>query len=278
MSYHLIQGIIRSLLGLELTPHADEMHAQLQVRLQTLLESHAELFDQVYPFLAHLLELPLPPEYAARVQGLEASALQLQYVNAMTRALHGLLASRPTIIVCKDLHWADPASVELLSRLLPLVLDLPLLFCLMLRPDPTAPGWPLVTLAREIGGTEELQLSALSEDDSQKLISNLLAMPVLPPAVHKLILSKAEGNPFFVEEVIRMLIDRGVLRREGEGWCMGDDIEQIEIPDTLQGLLMARIDQLPPDVQRTLQLAAVIGREFPLEILLKVLEGDKSGE
>jgi predicted ATPase len=116
-----------------------------------------------------------------------------------------------------------------------------------------------------------VQLGALSEDDSRQLVSNLLEIEALPENIRGVILKKAEGNPFFVEEVIRMLIDRGAIRRHGESWVAEQEIENIEIPDNLQGLLLARIDRLPEDVKYTLRVASVIGRQFPVTVLEQVL-------
>ena len=94
----------------------------------------------------------------------------------------------------------------------------------------------------------------------------------LPERVRKTILKKAEGNPFFVEDVIRMLIDRQVIIPENGGWVACDDFDDVEIPDNLQGLLLARIDRLPEDVKMILRVASVIGRKFPVRVLERVLQ------
>ena len=136
----------------------------------------------------------------------------------------------------------------------------------------------MVEAAREIPGVSaiELHLSPLSEGDSQQLVSNLLEVTALPGSLRQLIQAKAEGNPFYVEEVIRMLIDRGSLQRQGDAWIITRDLKEIEIPDTLQGVIMARIDRLPEDAKRTLQIAAVIGRRFQVKVLEAVLRSAAS--
>jgi predicted ATPase len=155
-----------------------------------------------------------------------------------------------------------------------MVSAVPMLLCMVTRAERDTPGWKLVTEAREsMGGSlTEITLGALSENDSRQLVSNLLEIEALPKETRSLILKKAEGNPFFVEEIIRMLIDRGaILRREG-GWTAGVEIDSVEIPDNLEGLLMARIDRLPDEAKHILRVAAVIGRQFPLRVLEYVLE------
>jgi predicted ATPase len=94
----------------------------------------------------------------------------------------------------------------------------------------------------------------------------------LPDTVRDAILKRSEGNPFFVEEVIRMLIEQGAIARQGERWVANETISSVEIPETLHGLLLARIDQLPEGAKRSLRVASVIGRQFPVRVLENVLE------
>jgi len=113
-------------------------------------------------------------------------------------------------------------------------------------------------------------------DDSRTLVSNLLHIESLPAETRDQILARAEGNPFFVEEVIRMLIDRGAIVREGDRWVATENVAGMEIPDTIHGLLLARIDRLPQDSKRTLRVASVIGRQFGVTILERLMESKTS--
>ena len=122
------------------------------------------------------------------------------------------------------------------------------------------------------GSLTEISLQALSDTESRQMVANLLEFEALPEKTRTLILQKSEGNPFFVEEVIRMLIDRGAIIQKDGDWIADQDIEQVEIPDNLQGLLLARIDRLPEEVKHTLRVASVIGRQFPVKVLEQVLE------
>ena len=106
---------------------------------------------------------------------------------------------------------------------------------------------------------------------SPQLVSNLLEIESLPDRVRDLIMARAEGNPFFVEEVVRMLIEGGVIVEQGNRWVATDAVESVAIPETLHGLLLARIDQLPDSAKRSLRIAAVIGRQFPVRVLERVV-------
>ena len=171
------------------------------------------------------------------------------------------------------MHWADSSSVDLILQLLPLVNELPLFCVVTARPERTTHGWRLVTAAREGFGDAlvELRLARLSDDDSRRLVGNLLEIESLPASVRDLILTKAEGNPFFVEEVIRMLIERGGIAEKGGRWLATGEVAGVEIPDTLQGLLLARIDRLPKSARQAIRTASVIGRQFPVRVLERVL-------
>jgi predicted ATPase len=228
-----------------------------------------------YPYLGHMLGVPLEGAALDRVRLLDPPALQAQYLAALRRLLLALAARRPLALILEDIHWADPASTDLLIKLLPLASEAPVLIALIARPDRDAPGWKLVMAARESmgAGLTELTLSPLSDTDTQAMITNLLQIETLPDPVRRLVRDKAEGNPLFIEEVIRMLIEHGAIRREGETWVTEAGIDALEIPDTLQGLLLARIDRLPEEDKHTLRVAAVIGRQFSVKVLEQVLDG-----
>src|SRR4029077_12006605 len=208
----------------------------------------------------------------ARVTGLEMEAIK-RYVASLILVLRAVSTRDPVVLVCDDVHWADTASTDTLLQLVPSVAGLPVLFILSSRPDRGSAGWRLIAGARDVVGDAlaEIRLDPLSLEESRLLVSNLLQIDSLPAATRDLALAKAEGNPFFVEEVIRMLIDRGAIVREGDRWIATDKVAGIEIPDTLHGLLLARIDRLPADSRRTLRVASVIGRQFGVTILETLL-------
>ncbi len=278
LAYHLIVDLIYSLIGVSDSASEPETH----LALLTFLEKYfgktdtSSEFHELYPYLGHLLSLNLQGDALEEVQSLDPQALQTRYLFAIRRLLVGITAVRPLILILEDLHWADPSSVELLTKLLPIASSSPLLFCLVMRAERDTPGWRLATAAREIlgGSLTEISLQALNETESRQMVANLLEVEALSPKSRDLILRKSDGNPFYVEEVIRMLIDRGAIIKENGDWVAGENLEHIEIPDNQQGLLLARIDRQPEDVKQTMRVASVIGRQFPVKVLEQVL-GEK---
>jgi class 3 adenylate cyclase len=288
LAYHLLIALLRSLLDVPASAGEEETRSALQRLLIDLLDAPTSSASRsslatdhspsdIYPYLGHLLSLQLDEEALWNVRLLDAQALQSHYLEALQALLRSLAARRPLIIVLDDIHWADPSSVEMLSQLLSLAREVPVLFCFLTRPDYGAVGLKLLSAAREVmgQGLTEITINPLSDADSEILISNLLNVQALSEATRAAVLDKAEGNPFFVEEVIRMLIDRAAIVMRDGSWVAVQGVEGVEIPDTLHGLLLARMDRLSDEVKYALRVASVIGRQFPVKVLEHILrEGD----
>ena len=170
--------------------------------------------------------------------------------------LQELAAERPAVVLVEDLHWADDELYDLLTMLVERVAG-PLLLLATARPD---------LLGRRQGwihspGASVIRLEALPSSDADQLIRALLG-PDCPRPICELVAERAEGNPFFVEELIATLIDRGVLSRGNGGWSFGQLPPGFSVPDTVQAVLAARIDLLLRTEKAALQTAAVIGRVF----------------
>ena len=270
LPYHLVTDLVRSLIGVNASAGEAELRDALEMVLRDLL---GDGWEDAYAYLGHLLSMRLDPAMQGRLASLEFEAVK-RYVSSLVSVIRALSGRGPVVLVFEDLHWADAASADTLVALTPLLADLPVLTIMTSRSDRDAPGWRLVAGVRDLFGDAltEIKLEPLSSDETRTLVATLLEIESLPAATRDLILAKAEGIPFFVEEVIRMLIDRGAIHREGDRWLANPEIADVEIPDTLQGLLLERIDRLPQESRRTLRVASVIGRQFGVTILERLLE------
>ncbi|HET9853261.1 MAG TPA: adenylate/guanylate cyclase domain-containing protein [Candidatus Limnocylindrales bacterium] len=272
LPYHLLIDLVRSILGLPFSATGEEGRSLMEKAVAAVIgDAEAELSDSTL-YLAHLLSLPLRDDELDRVN-VDAEVLQMRYVAAIHRVLRDTAVRGPLVIVCEDVHWADPASAEVIRQLIPLATQLRILVVAALRAETESAGWRLLTMARDVFGQAlvEIRLEPLTETESRALVANLLEIESLPDHIRELILERAEGNPFFVEEVVRMLIERGVIVGEGDRWVATEDVASVEIPETLHGLLLARIDQLPDAAKKSLRIAAVIGRQFPVRVLERVI-------
>ena len=247
--YQSIKGQATDLLGPEGAPHA--------------------------VYLAKLMGVEPEGEDLDLLSYLDPPILKSRTVAAIGAFVGGLAEAQPTVLVMEDLHWADPTSIDVVNALLAVPDRVPLLLLLLFRPRRDEPSWAV----HETAGRDcphryvQVPLSRLSGDASRELIANLLEVEGLSMKVRSLILDKAEGNPFFVEEVIRSLLDQGVIVRGETGFISTRDVETLDVPDSLAAVLTTRLDQLPADAKRVLQTAAVLGREFDYQTLAAVTDG-----
>ncbi|HEX7976466.1 MAG TPA: adenylate/guanylate cyclase domain-containing protein [Anaerolineales bacterium] len=242
-----------------------------------LESSTRELFGEqavdLLPFIASLLGMEVRDEYVQRVQYLDNEAMGKQILLAMLRFFERLAAQHPTVLEFEDLHWMDASSAALLEKLLPLVETAPLLVIGISRPVQESPAGRLRAVLQDSHPDRyrEIRLSPLTEAESKELIGNLLEIKEAPQ-VDKAISAKAEGNPFYIEEVIRTLIETGAVKRDATArrWQTTAKVESIKIPDTIQGVILARVDALEEPVKQVLRVAAVIGRSFLYRVLKAV--------
>ncbi len=163
----------------------------------------------------------------------------------------------PLVVVVEDLHWADQMSIEALGRLMAVVPAAPVLLLLTHRPDYEPPPDQI----------RVLKLEQLDDDASVVLTREVLGAAALPPEVLHLITGKAEGNPFYIEEVAKSLVEAGVLKRVDDTYRLQRAIEEVQVPGTIQEVILSRIDRLEREPREAMQLASVVGREFTARVL-----------
>jgi class 3 adenylate cyclase/tetratricopeptide (TPR) repeat protein len=223
------------------------------------------------PFLEAMLAVE-SNESLQVITGYQGDALVQRIVEATRGYFCGLAGESPLVILFDDLHWADEASLNLLLNLADLVNDQKILFICLSRPDKQAASWDVMQkLETQSGGRyHSIQLHPLLAEQTEALLTNLLGMQSLPKSMHDLIVEKAEGNPFFIEELIRSLIETRQIVRENGDWKAVNGDAKIHLPASLRGVLSARIDRLPETTRHVLQNASVIGRSFDLRVLRRL--------
>jgi class 3 adenylate cyclase/tetratricopeptide (TPR) repeat protein len=275
LSYWPFLEILRSWVGLSESDGEAEAWTRLGKPTRRLFSDE---YSEIAPYLATLMGLRVPSELEDRVRYLDSGAMGRQIFRASRRLFERLAGEQPLILVFEDLHWSDHSSIELLEHLLPLVERVPFLVCGVGRP-----GHRAIERLREAAGRDhaarytEITLSPLSTEASASLIDNLIPGVEIPPALRDRIAQKTDGNPFFIEEIVRSLIDTGVLlRNPGSGrWRVTVPLEDLAIPDTVQGVIMARVDRLDEDVKEVLKIASVVGRSFFYRVLRALTEAEQ---
>src|SRR5574341_1280489 len=271
VSYWLAAQFLREALGVRPDASPGDALFALWGRGEELLGR--ETARETIPFLAYLLDLPLEGEWATWVTELDPKARQKQPFWAMREFFTALAEQQPTVILLDDLHWADEASLLLLEDLLAVTDHAPLLLCLIFREMRDKGAWRLRDKA-DSGYAHrytQVELEPLTDEQSHLLLGKLLPGAELSEATRQRILEKAAGNPFYLEEVVRSLMESGAVVPENGHWRATDKIADIAVPDNLHGAIVSRIDRLTEDARQALQIAAVIGRRFRLAIFTRLV-------
>ncbi len=195
---------------------------------------------------------------ASLLAGSPASPEETFFV--IRRLLAGLAAARPVVLVIDDLQWAEPLLLDLVEHLVQWGSGTPLLVLVGARPELRDLRSSLATPGGFVAAV--VTLSGLDAGAAMRLAANVIGAADLPTAVAAKVLATSEGNPLFVGELVRMLVDEGAIERQGERWIVGANLATLEMPPTLHALLAARIERLGPEDRAVLERASVVGRHF----------------
>src|SRR3954471_3135265 len=198
-------------------------------------------------------------ERAAALLGLGPATSTEETFWAVRRLLEGVARERPALLVLEDVHWGAPTFLDLVEHLAEWVGGVPLLIVALARPELRELRPALAEPGGVVAGT--IALEPLAAADSRRLVERLLGDSELPPGLAERVLETTEGNPLFLGEMLRMLADEGVLRREGDTWVAGD-AAGFAVPPTIHALLAARIERLAADERSVVERASVIGHQF----------------
>jgi ABC-type oligopeptide transport system substrate-binding subunit/class 3 adenylate cyclase len=270
LPYWPFRDLLRDWLGLA----TDEPELRTRVALRRRIESlYGDQALDVYPYLAALLDLELEPEARQRLMEQAPEARQYRTWEVVIGLLARLAEAAPLVVVLEDLHWSDPTSIALLERAVGVADEAAVLLVLTHRAERDHPSWQLRELAvRDYAHrTIALDLPALPGEAERELLNGLVGSGTLPERVAERLLGTAEGNPFFLEELVRSLVDAGALVSEEDGWRFDHDVE-VEVPATVGQVINARLDRLDGHVQQVVRAAAVLGRRFDLPLLEAVVD------
>lgn len=257
--YWLFRDLLRDWLGVSAADPELRVRVELRKRLESLFQSEAA---DIYPYLARLIDLSLEGDSAGRILQLSPESLQYRTFEVVAHLLERLAGQSPLVVALDDLHWADATSILLVERLLPLMEKSAMLLIAAMRPDRDHSSW---RLRQACEGEfphlyQEMRLQPLSSGEDQRLLHSLPGGDTLRPDLEARLLQYAEGNPFYLEEMLRSALD-------GDG---GDGT--MTIPETIGAAIMARVDRLDPASRTVLSAASALGRSFRVKLLSAVAE------
>ena len=246
---------LRENFGIEEGDGEPEVIAKVEHGMRRLKELEAHI-----PYIRYLLSVD-PGDSA--ILSMDPLTRRKKIFDALRALVLRGASFRPIVLVFEDLHWIDTSTEEYLSFLMDSVAGIPLMLILTYRVGYTPPFG-----SRSFHTT--LTLHNLSETEVLTIAGHVLGTEQFPEEVKAALREKAEGVPLFVEEVTKTLLDLGILKRENGSYRMVKGITEVSVPDTIQGIIMARLDRLGEDGKRIVQHASVIGRQFLVRLLERI--------
>ncbi len=254
-TYGTVVQLLRAHLQLAETDPPEIGRVQLSAALSLAFAAPTSEIQQV---LEHLLELETSHRFEELTRSLGPDDIRTMIVRAITALWEAVATKSPLVLLVEDLQWVDGASAAVLGGILQMTEHMPLLFLGTFRPERRSLAWEFKVAAERDHHHRyhELRLVPLSTAETEQLAYVLLEKAGISTEFKAAVADRAEGNPFYVEEVVKALPVHGAPATVGPS-----------LPDTLRGVLLARLDGLPPSTRKILQTASVIGRTFPLRLL-----------
>jgi class 3 adenylate cyclase/tetratricopeptide (TPR) repeat protein len=265
MTFHPLVDLLRRQFGVE----ESDSESAIAAKIQNGITEAGEDPKSTAPYVRALLSVD-PGD--TEVRAMNPAQRRGETFEVLRRLLVRAAARQPQVYVIEDLHWIDSASEQFLVSLVDSVARLRALLVFTYRPGYANPFGERSYFTR-------LVPAALSADDSARMAAAVLAADDLPPELRRIVGGKAEGNPFYVEELVKSLEESGAVRRVDGALALARPLTELVIPETIHDVVAARIDRLAEAPKRTLQLASVIGREFTRRLVDRLGEmRDRTGD
>lgn len=269
--YSLFRDMFATKFNIQENDPATSVEDKLVQGLQRYIDGDEEEVQNRVRHIAQLLGLEITSDIAAIGSGLEAHQVRERAYAHISEFFERLSADYPaTLLFLEDIHWADDGSLELVEHLSEICDRRPFIIISLARPSLFSRKTTSILTA--VNGNRpqskqlplRIELAALSEQDSAKLVKNILhKIENIPQDLTQLIVERSEGNPFYLEELIKVLIEDGIIITGQEKWRVhANQLKEVRIPPNITGVLQARLDRLSGLERTTLQRAAVIGRLF----------------
>ncbi|UCD99958.1 MAG: AAA family ATPase, partial [Chloroflexota bacterium] len=263
MTYHPWAEVLREIFGISASSAEQDSRSRVEA-VQRGMESIDE--GLWAPLIGDLLGLEIGDNDLTR--DLDPKLRRQRALDLTVQLLKAMAHSHPLMLVIEDAHWADPASMDLIDYVARNISGSAILFMLPHRPDIGLPDWTSFSHAAA------MELTDLPDIHCREIIADITGGVQLPEAMYEVILSRGCGNPFFIEEVCRALVESGAVYYEHGEW-QRISMDELQIPQGVQVAVEYRLTNLPKEYQDILRMASIIGREFSFEILSTALDMDE---
>jgi len=234
--------------------------------------------SEIFPFVATLMGLRLSGEHLEKVNDIESESLEKLIINSVRTLLIKSAQTSPLVFIMEDMHWADTSTIELIVSLLPLVKDHRILFINIFRPGYIETNELFLNKITKLYLKNHTRISLwpLNRNYCEELVANLINMKAIPFSVREQILDRANGNPFFTEEIVRSIIDAKSAVLKNAVFEATSKTNALVIPHTISDAIMSRIDRLDEKTKNLITIASVIGRSFFYRILIDIIHPTES--
>lgn len=275
--YSLFSDIFKSLFNIDSEDSEDSVAEKISNNLPILLGLDQEMLSaeirEAIVFIGNLMGVDLSPEYDIPLPQMEAQEIRMSTFRSVAWFFKRLSHFKPLLLVFENLHYSDNTSVELIAYLFEVLKDDAIMILLLMRPIKDHPCSKLSTIARKVyeERSKEILFKRLKPSECDEFVRNFMQSEDVPEGLYRLIRERGDGNPLYIEEIIRSLLDEGLIERTSDGKVLIlKDLDKITMPSSIQGVIMARIDRLPSALKDTLHAAAVIGPVFKHTLIERV--------
>lgn len=258
IAYFPMIDFLNGVFRIEEADPPENVREKIQLGVEDLIDER----EDVVPYIGSLYSLSYP-----ELEDVDPQLWKHRFQQGVKAILSALAQRMPTIFFLEDLHWADSSFLEFLRRTISEIQHRAIVIAAYRPPFSLLTSHQLSSLS---GNYHEIRLQELSPSEAEDMVGSLLKTKALPSEVIRFVQDKAEGNPFYLEEVINSLIESDVLVKENGIWRLTREISNLGISPTVHGVISARLDRLEKDVKRVLQEASVIGRVFLYDILKRI--------
>ncbi len=262
-SYHPWVSILTDFFGI----HPEDSMKERKKKIKKSMVKVDRKLSEWLPIIGEVMGVSFPETPLTKF--LDAKIKKQRVFDITFDLMKHAAKKRPISIIIEDLHWSDAVSMELVNYIGRNIKNKPFLLVLVFRPIKRKEEFMEKKYATLI------TLKELSENDSLMLVKNLLSIKNIPSAFRKLLIEKSQGNPFYIEELVKSLIEQGYVVEERGKWKFTGDIRKLQLPDSVEAVILSRIDRLDIQERDVLQVASVVGREFDEFLIRGIYPGLK---